>query len=625
MKDDTGSAILAVVAVVVLVPLIFAGLFIVAVPLGIGWAAYYWYTNDRGRQERQAQKQCWAIYEATRAASLPDFEAKLSTYIDWLPEPMQSSLIGIGVRLWEFEGFPTAIAPPPPVCNSIAGAQYQDRLTRLTAINTDEVLKHISLMIASPVANRGLNRIAVEEMVSIAEVGVLKETKRAVQVALEEQKKVRPADYKKDDLTVYLRGTPLTALASFTYDFPVPLIDELRIEHHHIVAGSGHGKTQCLQSMILDDLKDDVGIIVIDSQRELIQNLLHVVPPERLVHIDPTDKEWPLAVNLFDGSQDVDLYEYIFAALDAEMTSKQATVYRYMARLLSVIPNATIHTMRKLLEPDGFNQYRDYVAELPETARSFFENEFGNPKNKQFTETKQQILRRLYTVLENDTFANMFSSPVTKIDIGAEMADGKVILIDTAKGVLGSGFALFGRFWIAQIARAVFQKRAGKTTYLYIDEAQEYFSDENILVELFTQARKFNVGLIVVHQFLGQLPPKVAQAISANTAIKFAGGVSAADRRALASEMKCEPEYIDRQPKGTFAAYYRGHPLSTYSVELGRLEKMPKRSTVELEAIRDTMRAKYRVKLETPASVAPTASQSVPEDVGHVEEAGEWE
>jgi hypothetical protein len=369
--------------------------------------------------------------------------------------------------------------------------------------------------------------------------------------------------------------------------------------------------------MILDDIQTNATIIVIDSQSQIINNLVHVVPVNRLVHITPTDTAYPLSINLFDKTMDPTLFEYVLSALDAGMTSTQSTVYRFVSRLVSIIPGGNIDTMRQILEKDGIIPFQSYLAELPPIAQAFFKNEFNT--NKQYIETKQQILRRLYTVLENDIFANMFMSTENKLDMELEIEQGKVILIDTAKGTLsGTTFKIFGRFFIAQIAKSVFSrsKPYRNPVYLYIDEAADYFSDEDLLVDLFAQARKYNVGIIIAFQFLGQLPAKVSQAIMANTSIKLAGGVSSADRRSLANEMDCEPEFITMQPKGTFAAFYKNMALTTHKVELGRLEKRGRRSRDELDRIRQIMRERYGRTLTKP--------KPLPKPPAIEEEASEW-
>ncbi|MEO1299396.1 MAG: type IV secretion system DNA-binding domain-containing protein, partial [Cyanobacteria bacterium J06636_16] len=67
----------------------------------------------------------------------------------------------------------------------------------------------------------------------------------------------------------------------------VPRVPEdVRNEHMMVVAGTGHGKTQLLQSMLVNDLQKNAPIIVIDSQEGMLERLLHVVPEDRLMYLD---------------------------------------------------------------------------------------------------------------------------------------------------------------------------------------------------------------------------------------------------------------------------------------------------------------------------------------------------
>jgi len=133
---------------------------------------------------------------------------------------------------------------------------------------------------------------------------------------------------------------------------------------------------------------------------------------------------------------------------------------------------------------------------------------------------------------------------------------------------------------------------------VYIDEAQDYF-DQNIGIIL-SQARKYKVGMIMAHQFLGQLTSGLQEAFEANTSIKLAGGVSARDARTLAGQMAADPNLIQQQPKGTFATFVRG--LTERAVPISFpffvLEKMPRASTEERDAIRDYSRKNYAEPLQ---------------------------
>jgi len=426
-------------------------------------------------------------------------------------------------------------------------------------------------------------------------------------------------------VTTYLGTTPLLELFDQQLNFTIPTAS--RFEHHHIVAGSGHGKTQTLQYLIAQDLAamehEARSIIVLDSQGDLIRNVaqMAIFGPEgplrdKIVIIDPSDVEWPVSLNLFDVGMDrlkgydplererltnsiLELYDFVLGTLlDAQMTQKQNVIFRYVTRLMLHIPNATIHTLRELMEPGGEKKFAESIAKLTGTPKHFFETEFSS---REFEQTKKQVLRRLWGILENQTFERMFSHPRSKLDLFKEMNAGKVILINTAKDLLKEqGTEIFGRFFIAMIAQAAQERAtlpAGKRipTFVYIDEAQDYF-DRNIGLIL-AQARKYNVGMTLAHQYLGQLEPKLQEAFAANTAIKFAGGVSAKDARALAPMLYTQAEFIESQPKGSFAAHIRGVTKGAFSLgfPFGYLEDLPKMSKVERQALQQTMRNHYAV------------------------------
>tara|TARA_R110002124_G_scaffold231235_5_gene396518 strand:+ start:8824 stop:10914 length:2091 start_codon:yes stop_codon:yes gene_type:complete len=425
--------------------------------------------------------------------------------------------------------------------------------------------------------------------------------------------------------TAYLGDTPLLELFYQHLDFTIPTAS--RFEHHHIVAGSGHGKTQTLQYLIAQDLAkmehESRSVIVLDSQGDLIRNIaqMAVFAPDgplhdKIVIIDPSDVEWPVSLNLFDvgmarlegyaslererlTNSILELYDFVLGTLlDAQMTQKQNVIFRYVTRLMLHIPDATIHTLRELMEPGGEKKFAGSIAKLTGTAKHFFETEFTS---REFEQTKKQVLRRLWGILENQTFERMFSHPRSKLDLFKEMNAGKVILINTAKDLLKEqGTEIFGRFFIAMIAQAA-QERATLPaskripTFVYIDEAQDYF-DRNIGLIL-AQARKYNVGMVLAHQYLGQLEPKLQEAFAANTAIKFAGGVSAKDARGLAPMLYCQPEFIESQPKGSFAAHIRGVTKGAVPLAFpfGVVEGLPKMSKEQRKALQKKMRANYAV------------------------------
>lgn len=426
---------------------------------------------------------------------------------------------------------------------------------------------------------------------------------------------------------LYFSGTPFESLVTLPLPFHVP--DAVRFEHCHIIGGTGHGKTQLMQRMIHADLmaaqRDGRAIVVIDSQGDLINKLvrLDLFSPDsphsladRLVLIDPSDMEFPAALNLFDAQTDrleeyrpvdrervlngiIELYESFFGALlGAELTQKQGVIFRYLARLMLAIPNATIHTLMQLME-DG-RPFKPHMERLDGSARYFFEKEFFHPS---FAATKKQILKRLWGVLSTPAFERMFAQRENKLDLFRALNDGKIILVNTAKDLLKTeGSQLFGRFFVSMLSQAALERSTipeahRAPTFVYVDEAQEYFDDT--IETILSQARKYRVGITLAHQTLDQLSTRLRAAFLSNTSFKCAGGVSAKDARALASELHTTPDFIEsmrrRGDTTEFAVWlkHRTPDALRLSVPLGFLERQPTLSEEEYDELIRINRERY--------------------------------
>lgn len=637
------------------------------------YLAYRLYRDSPARAERLARAETLVLFNSALARSQALTDAEIEEALSHhfptgISERMRLQLLEIGFELFEAEGLSADVPPPPALCNTIEGARYRDMVARQGQGRADRHMSisalHTiseSLAVLAGVASRSDGEVLVPISHFLENPGAsvsaviapffapndynhfkaLRDRLNANLNATHRTTPVFPEDWRGEDVAeVYLGGTPLLDLFAIGVPFPIP--EAARFEHTHIIAGSGHGKTQTLQFQIARDLDDvdqgEKSVVVIDSQGDLIRTILKAdrVDPERIVLIDPEDILWPVCLNLFSVGQErlagydpveqerltnsiIELYDFVLGSLlSAGMTQKQSVVFRYVTRLIFHIPNATIHTLRELMEPGGAEAYREQIEQLSGTAKRFFETEF---EGKEFANTKQQVLRRLYGILENQTFERMFSHPTSKLDLFTELNAGKLILINTSKSLLKeTGTEIFGRFFIALIAQAA-QERATIPDWerlpamVYIDEAQDYF-DRNVAIIL-AQARKYRVGMVLAHQYLGQLEPKLQEAFEANTSIKLAGGVSARDAKALAGQFGCNPDLVQKQPKGRFATFIRG--VTDRAIPLSFpffvLEKGPLRSADAVSAIRQKSRDRYAEPLRPAGeSEPPPTDDPAPED-----------
>jgi hypothetical protein len=115
---------------------------------------------------------------------------------------------------------------------------------------------------------------------------------------------------------------------------------------------------------------------------------------------------------------------------------------------------------------------------------------------------------------------NIFGQKQNKIDIGKLMNEEKIILINLSKGRLGEENSSFlGSIFLTKIKQAGMERASilekdRKDFYLYVDEFQNVVTQtfENILSE----ARKYALNLTVAHQYVGQIIPRVHQAVLGN-------------------------------------------------------------------------------------------------------------
>jgi len=449
----------------------------------------------------------------------------------------------------------------------------------------------------------------------------------------------------REIVTAYLGNTPFEGL--FYAPIPFSFNDQQRYEHAHVVGGSGHGKTQFLQRLIVDDLNREKppALIIVDSQGEMLRKIqkLDLFAPgralaDRIVIIDPEDVEYSPALNMFDlkparlgtysqtikeqvEASTIEIFNYVFGSLAAELTSRQNTTFAFVTRLMLSIPGATIHTLRELFE-DGAasidaSPFADHIRKLDQTSQAYFQNQFFT---KTYSQTKQQIARRLYSVLQVPAFDRMFAAKTNKLDMFDAMQSGSVILINTSKALLKTdASALFGRYMIARVIAAAFERVAvppdqRNPAFLIVDEAAEYV-DEN-LETLLSQARKFSLGVLFAHQNLDQLTPDLRASVAANTSIKLAGGVSDKDARALASDMRTTADFITSMSKRSrsteFACYVRNYTANAVRLEIpfGRLEAAPKMSSdIEAQMIARN-RARYAVERDQPRPAAAYPDKS---------------
>ena len=614
----------AIIAALMLAVVVAPLLALAAVPA----VAFLYYRNSPQTKEREARERTEAIFREAKALATPNREQHIDRIFAELEEPARK----VAFELYEEEGFDPP-PPVPPVCNSVEGARYRDALLKYME-NAHDPKRADRFMDAlmqcmpryppgkgifqawAQLTNEDVERLIVP---FYDHEPFFAKLRLQIDRNYTEQKEVMPSDYKGDNCAwAYLKQTPLLQLEKRTYSIGL----SHRTEHHQIVGGSGSGKTSMLEYMIANDLNDDCTVIVIDSQRTMIERLAHLdLPIEDVAYISPRHK---LHINLFDvkahSEEDViaitDLVEYVLSGLmGADLTPMQTTLFNYAVQLLMEIEGGNLSTFRTLLRKDGWLHFIHEIAKLPQVARDFFEHEFNQ---REYDGTKQQIMWRIDAMQRNPAFARIFDARKNPIDMYAEMAKRKLILIDTNVNRLGDhGSSFFGRLFIALILRAARQRFTGshRPCYVYIDECAAYLDSR--LELMLQQARKANIGLILAHQDLEKARSAgILTAILGNTATKFAGRMGDADARTMAANMRTTAEFIKSLSPYHFAASMIGEPTTAISARPDVIDRADKRRDyMQLIA---KMEARYGSQPEPKAkpdteSVGETPDEDIPD------------
>ena len=166
--------------------------------------------------------------------------------------------------------------------------------------------------------------------------------------------------------------------------------------------------------------------------------------------------------------------------------------------------------------------YRQKVVEYIEDdmVKRFWAIEFADWSEKFDTDAIIPLVNKLGQFLSDPMLRNIFGQKENRIDIEEIMNTKKILLINLSKGKIGEeNSSFFGAMFLTKIkqagmARAKLPHDKRYDFYLYVDEFQNVVTDtfENILSE----ARKYSLNLTVAHQYVGQLLPKVMQAVMGN-------------------------------------------------------------------------------------------------------------
>ncbi len=311
-----------------------------------------------------------------------------------------------------------------------------------------------------------------------------------------------------------------------------------RTRHHYIIGKSGTGKSSFISWMSRQDIANGQGVCVVDPHGDLIEDALAHAPKERakeIVVFDPSDIERPMALNLLEAHTpeekdraSLDAMEIFIKLFGNEIFGPRIQHY-FRNGCLTLMDDeeegATLIDVPRLYVDDDFQRYK--VSKCRNAVvRSFWEHEIAKTGAREKEEMIPYFSAKFGPFITNATMRNIIGQPKSAFNLREIMDSGKVLLVNLSKGKIGDinaqllGLIFVNKINMAAMSRAGMPRQDRKRFYLYVDEFQNFVTDA--FATILSEARKYELGLIMAHQFIGQLVGKTEAYGSANTKLRDA-------------------------------------------------------------------------------------------------------
>ncbi|MFJ5679059.1 type IV secretory system conjugative DNA transfer family protein [Streptomyces sp. NPDC093097] len=317
--------------------------------------------------------------------------------------------------------------------------------------------------------------------------------------------------------------------------------------HLHVMGATGSGKSTLVAHLVLDDVRNHRGVIVIDPKGDLITDLLDRLPDtcaDRLVLIDPDDPRPPPCLNAFDGP-DTDvvvdnitgIFRRIFAAFWGPRTDDlmRAACLTLLKHRDHTHQQVTLADIPRLLSESAYRLR--ILPTLNDPVLRGFWAWYESMSEPSRAAVAGPLMNKLRAFLLRDFARRAVAGPST-FHL-TDVLDGGILLARLPKGALGEDTTrLLGSFlvagtWQAATARIRTPEHQRIDATLSIDEAHNFLTLPYPLEDMLAEARGYRLSMLLAHQHLAQLPRDLREGISANARNKIFFNASPEDAAAL--------------------------------------------------------------------------------------------
>lgn len=322
-----------------------------------------------------------------------------------------------------------------------------------------------------------------------------------------------------------------------------------RRRHMYIIGKTGMGKTNLLENMVIQDIRNGHGICYIDPHGDTAEKLLKSVPSERIndvIYFNPADQAYPIAFNVME-SIDPEYRHLVASGLVGVFKKIWADswgprleyILRNAIMALLEYPGSTLLGVTRILVD---KKYRDRVVEriTDPVIRQFWVDEFPKWSDKVLQEVVSPIQNKVGQFLSNSLIRNIVGQTQSSFDVRKVMDERKILIMNLSKGRIGEdasallGAMMITKIQLAAMGRVDMNEDDRKDYYLYVDEFQNFATES--FANILSEARKYRLNLILANQYIEQIDEVVRNAIFGNAGTLISFRVGATDAEFLEKE-----------------------------------------------------------------------------------------
>lgn len=335
-------------------------------------------------------------------------------------------------------------------------------------------------------------------------------------------------------------------------------------KHFYVLGATGAGKTNLILRLLEEDLKRGQSVVIVDLRGDLVERALGVcaalqVDTEKVRILDLREREWIIGFNPLSGSGEPFIRAlHLLEVIKGESASFGVQIEETMRNALILLAASG----KSLLDIECVLTDSEYALSLlphtdDPTVHGFFTRYASFSKDKQLA-WALPIFNKVTPLLATPVLRAVLGTP-NSIDLESFLSKkGSVLLVALAVDELSRSARMMGSLVVSSIARAMFSRvnvpeAKRNPVRLYVDEFEAMASEA--FEGLIAEGRRFKLSLVLSHQNLAQLPPKLRSVIRNNVGLQalFVCGYQDATEliRELPEDMELE-DLLELQPGEMF-------------------------------------------------------------------------